>query len=129
MIAVGATDCDNGRASFSSTGDEHELMARGVGISSTYLDNTTVGSVEFQVDNMFLLAISSPLEASSIGSASGSAVLCGPAINADSVRTAILSKGIEEEPEWIALIDGDSEGVITFAQKFCWLRNLDQKAQ
>lgn len=40
VVAVGATDKDDKRAWFSSTGPELELMAPGVSILSTYLDNT-----------------------------------------------------------------------------------------
>jgi subtilisin family serine protease len=38
VIAVAATDCDNNRASFSSTGPAVELAAPGVDVTSTWLD-------------------------------------------------------------------------------------------
>jgi subtilisin family serine protease len=40
VIAVAATDADDGRASFSSTGDQVELAAPGVSVFSTWNDDT-----------------------------------------------------------------------------------------
>ncbi|TMW71874.1 peptidase S8 [Alteribacter natronophilus] len=40
VIAVGAVDENNNRASFSSVGNELDVMAPGVGTHSTYLDNS-----------------------------------------------------------------------------------------
>ena len=41
MIAVGATDANNKRASFSSTGNTLEIMAPGVSVFSTWNDATS----------------------------------------------------------------------------------------
>ncbi|WP_368731701.1 S8 family serine peptidase, partial [Mycobacterium tuberculosis] len=39
-MSVGATDTNNRRANFSSTGVYLDVMAPGKGITSTYLNNT-----------------------------------------------------------------------------------------
>src|SRR3989338_11326837 len=41
VVAVGATDANNKRASFSSTGSTLEIMAPGVSVLSTWNDNTS----------------------------------------------------------------------------------------
>ncbi len=125
VIAVGATDSSDQRASFSSTGAELELMAPGDNILSTYPSNSLVGRVELaDAESTFDLS-STPLVDSGVGAVTGPAVFCGDATNEAVVLDALSARGITEGQDWIALIDRRD---ITFAQKVLLVMNKGAKA-
>ncbi len=114
VIAVGATDSADGRASFSSTGDQLELMAPGDSIQSTYPDSS-LGSLVSMEDDLYYYEMSSAyLVGSGVGSVSGPVVYCDDATSPAAITAALASRAVEPGEDWIALIDrGDN----TFAQK------------
>lgn len=125
VIAVGATDDNDRRAWFSSTGSELELMAPGATILSTYPSTTLTGRVVFSDIEYQYDFSSSLLVGSGMGSVSGPVVFCREASNADSVAAILLEKSIGPDDAWIALIDrGDS----TFAQKVSLVMSLGAEA-
>lgn len=109
VIAVAASDIYGNRASFSSTGDQVELIAPGVNI----LSGTSSASVSLSAGGVTYTA--KFVEGSSAGSIIATRIVdCGLALTEDSVRTAVSNAGISSPSPWVALIDrGDS----TFAQK------------
>ncbi len=114
VIAVGATDSADGRASFSSTGEQLELMAPGEDIQSTYPDNS-LGSQVFMEGDLYTYDMSSSyLVGSGTGTVSGPVVYCGEATSPAAITAALEGRAVAPGEDWIALIDrGDN----TFAQK------------
>lgn len=114
VIAVGATDSADGRASFSSTGDQLELMAPGDSILSTYPDNSLGSLVSMEDDAYYYEMSSAYLVGTGVGSVSGPVVYCGDATSPAAITAALAARAVEPGEGWIALIDrGDN----TFAQK------------
>ena len=125
VIAVGATDSNNKRALFSSTGDELELMAPGDSIYSTYSGTALDSKISFLCGSFEFETSSYPLEYSGMGPVTGPAIFCGEATNADEIKAALQEKGILEGEDWVALID---RGNNTFAQKVLLAMGLGAKA-
>ena len=122
VIAVGATDDSDQRASFSAIGPELELMAPGDSILSTY--NELGGRVLLEDDlHEYEIAFNSLL-GSGVGTAIGPVVDCGLASNPDTISAALQARGIAPGEEWIAAID---RGTDTFAQKV--VRVMEQGAK
>lgn len=100
VIAVAASDSDDQRASFSSTGPAVELIAPGVGVLSTWIDSRLWSSVTVEG----LWYESRPLVDSGLDS------VTGPLID----RGLALEVGPYIDGVWVALID---RGEVTFAEK------------
>lgn len=129
VIAVGATDSEDLRVSFSSTGAELELMAPGDSILSTY-PNTSLGSQVHlegeQPDGLYVYDLYSRyLIASGEGTVTADVIFCGEATDTSVIPAALTAGGIAPGEDWIALIDrGDG----TFAEKTATVMNLGARA-
>jgi subtilisin family serine protease len=129
VIAVGATDDSDQRASFSAIGPELELMAPGDSILSTY-PNTSLGSqvhlVGEQPDGLYEYDLySGDLIDSGLGTVTADVIFCGEATDTSVISAALTAGGIAPGEDWIALIDrGDS----TFAEKTATVMNLGADA-
>lgn len=114
VIAVGATDEQDLRAWFSSTGSQLELMAPGDSILSTYPESSAVSKVILGNEAESYELSSALLEGSGTGTVSGPAVYCGNAADPSVIAEALAARGIGPGEDWIALFD---RGVNTFARK------------
>jgi subtilisin family serine protease len=121
VIAVGATDNNDQRASFSSTGEELDVMAPGEAIESTYHELGGRVLVESALYNHEVSFQS--LLGSGLGTAAGPVVDCGQALSGATIAAALQENDIASGAAWIALID---RGTDTFAQKV--LRAMEQGA-
>ncbi len=117
VIAVGATDSGDRRATFSSTGAWLEVMAPGVDIYSTSIDTTLNAQVNVNEKDYY----SKILAGSGIGDVSAVVVPCGEALDTLVVEGILADRGIVPGSDWIALID---RGTSTFSEKVSLIMGL-----
>lgn len=112
VIAVAASDTNDKRAYFSSTGTQAEITAPGEDILSTVPEDTLRSSLN--ISGSGITFITKLVEGSGIGEVSGELVDIGDASTIEGIENILLDKGISSTEEWIGLID---RGILTFSGK------------
>lgn len=125
VIAIGASNEEDDRADFSSTGTQLELMAPGASILSTYPNTTLSGGVTVTAGTYQHSFSTAVILGSAAGTVSAPIVDCGLANNAGAVAAMLLSRNIGAGDSWIALIE---RGDDTFSEKVSLVMDLGASA-